>query len=364
MRVSDLETPALLIDLDRLERNLQRAADYCAEHDLRLRPHTKTHKNPVIGRMQIDHGAAGLTVAKVGEAEVMVNSGTPDLLVAYPILGESKLRRLMEVARRTNVTVALDSLEAAQGLSQAAEEARVTIGVLVEANVGLNRVGLDPGDALVQLAKAVCRLPGLRFDGIECYYGHVRLNVPDGEQKFNETKALVRQVREDFERAGIEPRLFSGGSTPTLWRSHEVAGINEIRPGTYVFFDAMQVGAGACTWDDCAATVLATVVSTARPGYAIIDGGTKTFTSDRLREPGPLTFGRVVEAPEAVFYSMNEEHGYLDLREVSQPVKIGDRLHIIPNPVCVVVNMHEKAYGVRGERVEVVWPIEARGKLQ
>jgi D-serine deaminase-like pyridoxal phosphate-dependent protein len=364
MHISELDTPALLVDLDRLEENLRRVAGYCSEHGLRLRPHTKTHKSPLIGRMQISHGAAGLTVAKVGEAEVMLSSGTPDLLVAYPIVGESKLRRLMEVAKKTNVSVALDSLEVAQGLSGAAQAAGLTIGVLVEVNLGLNRCGLDPGPDLVALAAAITRLPGLRFDGVQSYYGHIWLNKPDGPAHFEKVKQGIAQLQEDFRKAGIELKIIGGGSTPTLFHSHEIAGINEIRPGTYVFYDSMQVAAGSCRWEDCAVTVLTTVVSAARPGYALIDGGSKTFTSDGLPGAAQPSYGKVTEVPEAVFYNMNEEHGYLDLREAGKAVRVGDRLRIIPNHVCVAVNMHEKAYGIRGDKVEEVWQVEARGKLQ
>jgi D-serine deaminase-like pyridoxal phosphate-dependent protein len=313
--------------------------------------------------MQLDRGAVGLAVAKVGESEVMLAANPPGILVAYPVIGGLKLRRLMDVARKTPVTVALDSLEAAQGLSRAAHSAGLTLGVLVEANVGLDRCGLEPGADLVSLAAAVSGLPGLRLEGVEFYSGHVWLNTPEGPERFEQVKRKAAQIREDFQRAGLEATIFSGGTTPTLFHSHEIAAINEIRPGTYVFNDAMQVKAGACTWDDCAATILTTVVSTARQGFALIDGGSKTFTSDRL--PGPeVTFGRVVESPEVLFYNMNEEHGYLDLRPAGKSYRVGDRLRIVPNHVCVAVNMHEKIYGVRCEQVETVLPVEGRGKLQ
>jgi D-serine deaminase-like pyridoxal phosphate-dependent protein len=364
MHISELDTPALLVDLDRLEANLRRVAAYCSEHGLRLRPHIKTHKSPIIGRMQIGLGAAGLTVAKVGEAEVMLSSGTPDLLVAYPIVGELKLRRLMEVAKKTSVSVAIDSLDVAQGLSSAAQAAGLTIGVLVEVNLGLNRCGLEPGAGLVALAAAITGLPGLRLDGVQSYYGHIWLNRPDGLADFEKVKRGIAQIQEDFRKAGIELKIIGGGSTPTLFHSHEIPGLNEIRPGTYVFYDAMQVAAGSCSWEDCAVTVMTAVVSTVRSGYALVDGGSKTFTSDGVPGAAQPGFGRVTEAPQAVFYNMNEEHGYLDLRQAGKTVRVGDRLRIIPNHVCVTVNMHEMAYGIRGDQVEKVWPVEARGKLQ
>lgn len=364
MHISELETPALLVDLDRMERNLDRAAGYCAKHQLRLRPHTKTHKTPEIGRMQLDRGAVGLTVAKVGEAEVMVASGAPDLLVAYPILGESKLKRLTEVARETAVTMALDSSEALRGLSAAASRAGVTIGVLVEVNVGQNRCGIEPGPALVALAREVLSLPGVELAGVQFYAGHIWLTRPDGPALFAESNKKVQQIREDFHRAGIEIRILSGGSTPLIFHSHEVEGMNEIRPGTYIFNDLSEVAAGAATFDDCAVTIMATVVSSARPGYAMIDGGSKTFTSDAVPWADTQTFGRVTEAPAARLYGLNEEHGYLDFSKAERGFKVGDRVRVIPNHVCVTVNMQEKIYGIRGETVEREWVVAARGKLR
>ena len=363
MHISELETPALLIDLDRMERNLKRVADYCVQHGLRLRPHTKTHKIPAIGRMQLDQGAVGLTVAKVGEAEVMLTSGTPDLLVAYPIFGASKLQRLCEVARKTNVTVALDSPEALEGLSQAAQASGVAFSVLVEANVGMNRCGLEPGEDLAALARKVEQLPGVRLAGVQ-FYADVWLNTRDGPDQFRRVARHVERIGDDFERAGLQIDVMSGGSTPTLFHSHEIPGMNEIRPGTYVFNDVNEVTAGACGWEDCAVTIMTTVISTPRAGFALIDGGSKTFTSDRVPFSTERNFGRVSEAPKAVFYDINEEHGFLDVRQVSRPIKLEERLRIIPNHVCVTVNLQETVYGIRGETVERTWLVEGRGKLR
>ena len=244
MQVSELDTPALLIDLDIFERNLARVAGYAKANHLRLRPHTKTHKVPAIGKLQLLSGAAGLTVAKVGEAEVMLGSGTPDLLVAYPVIGRAKLERLTDVARRTKVTVALDSSFAARQLSEAARQAQVSFAVLAEVDVGLGRVGVSPGEELVQLAQAIERLPRLTFEGITFYPGHIKMLGEDGpEESLRQLGRTVRAMLDDFRRAGIEVRVVSGGSTPTLFRSHEVTGVNEIRPGTYVYNDVNTVRA-------------------------------------------------------------------------------------------------------------------------
>lgn len=362
--LADLDTPALLIDLDRLERNLDRVARYARSHDLRLRPHTKTHKTPEIGRMQLDRGAVGLTVAKTGEAEVMLASGTPDLLVAYPVLGRAKLERLAEAARQTRVAVAFDSEEVLDGLAEIAAARGVRFGALVEANLGLDRAGLAPGPELTRLAARIDETAGLELDGVAFYPGHVWPPDERADSDFEQVGQGVARIREDFRRAGLPLRVVSGGSTPTLFRSHEIDGLNEIRPGTYVFNDGDMVAAGHCSWDDCAATVLTTVVSTPREGFALLDGGSKTFSSDPVPGQEPPRWGRLVEAPDARFYKMNEEHGYVDFRDSGRRLRIGDRVRVVPNHVCVCVNLHEKMYGVRGDRVERVWDVRGRGKLQ
>jgi D-serine deaminase-like pyridoxal phosphate-dependent protein len=358
--VEDLDTPALVVDLDIMERNLRRVADYCAAHSLRLRPHTKTHKSILCARRQLALGAAGLTVAKTGEAEVMLGAEPRDLLVAFPVIGEPKLRRLAAIAGMTRVTVALDSLFAAQQLSDAAAVAAgVRFGVFVEVDVGLGRVGVMPGDAL-DLTRAVAALPGLDWRGITFYPGHIKGH---NEEQIAALSATVCDLRNELTRAGFEPEIVSGGSTPLLWRSHNIEGMNEIRPGTYIFNDLNTVASGACAMEDCAASVLVTVVSHARPDHMIVDGGSKTFSSDRLSsgEPG---HGRVVEAPGTSFHKMNEEHGFIDLRHAERSFRTGEKVRIIPNHICVAVNLHERVYGVRGGKVEEVWNVDGRGKLQ
>jgi D-serine deaminase-like pyridoxal phosphate-dependent protein len=364
MHISELDTPALLIDLDVMERNLQRVADYARAHQLRLRPHTKTHKIPALGRRQLDSGAAGLTVAKVGEAEVMLAAEPPDLLVAYPVVGERKLRRLMEVARRTQLTVALDSREAACQLSAAAVAAGLEVNVLAEMDAGMGRVGVAPGSPLVELGQQIDSLPGLRLKGITFYPGHIRGNDEAGRRLLRELSERVTAAVDDFRRAGLATEIVSGGSTPTLFHSHEVAGVNEIRPGTYIFNDRNTVACGACERSDCAVTILVTVVSTARRNGMIIDGGSKTFSSDLLLPAGEKTFGEIVEAPGASFFQMNEEHGYVDLGDTGARFRVGDQVRVIPNHVCAAMNLHDTVYGVRGDSVKQIWRVEGRGKLQ
>lgn len=362
--VRDLDTPAVLIDLDVMERNLQRAAEYARTHELRLRPHTKTHKIPALARRQLGLGAAGLTVAKVSEAEVMLAAGPPDLLVAYPVIGRRKFERLVEIGRRARVTVALDGLQAARLLSDAARAARVRFGVLAEFDAGLGRTGVAPGDDLVELIRGLMRLPYLSWEGIAFYPGHIKSLYNDGRRQIEALADLLDATIERLRREGLDPQIVSGGSTPTLFESHRLPGLTEIRPGTYIFNDRNTWLAGACRLEDCAVSILVTVVSTARPGQLIVDGGSKTFSSDRLTPVSEVSFGYVREAPGAVFTRMNEEHGFIDVRRAEIELAVGDRLRIIPNHVCAAMNLHETVYGIRGDRVETAWKVEGRGKLQ
>ena len=364
MHVSEIDTPALVVDLDVMERNLRRVADYTRQHGLRLRPHTKTHKSTRIGSRQLQLGAAGLTVAKISEAEVMMGAEPPDLLVAYPIIGRTKLQRLTALAGKT-----ADHRGARQPGRRApafrCRGRRAGRG----RGPGGSRCRPRPrgrisGKALLELAQGIEKLPHLRLEGITFYPGQVKDLEESGLRAFAHVAELLRSILADFRAAGVEVKIVSGGSTPTLFHSHELDGLTEIRPGTYVFNDINTVRSGGCSLEDCAASILATVVSTARPGQMIVDGGSKTFSSDRLANPAEATFGHVVEAPAARFHKMNEEHGYVDITRAEREFSIGDRVHIVPNHICVAVNLHEQVYGIRGDQVEEVWKVEGRGKLQ
>jgi D-serine deaminase-like pyridoxal phosphate-dependent protein len=257
----------------------------------------------------------------------------------------------------------LDSVFAARQLSDAARAAQVEIGVLAEVDVGLGRVGVPPA-SLLSLAQSVEKLPHVTFEGITFYPGQVKDLDETGRRALAQVGELLHSILCEFKAAGIEVKIVSGGSTPTLYHSHELPGLTEIRPGTYVFNDLNTVRSGGCEMEDCAASILATVVSTAKDGQMIVDGGSKTFSSDRLVNSAEVTFGHLVEAPGARFHKMNEEHGYVDISHAERGFSIGDRVHIIPNHICVAVNLHEQVYGIRGETVEEVWKVEGRGKLQ
>lgn len=359
MKISELDTPALVVDLDVLQGNLERMATYTKTNGLRLRPHTKTHKSPMLARKQLALGASGLTVAKVSEAEVMLEAQPKEILVAYPTIGAAKLARLKEVAKRSQISVSLDSFEAARQLS----EAGIAAKVLVEFDAGLGRVGVPPED-LLALVKQIAALPHIEFDGLAFYPGHIKKMDEAGERQIVELSQLVEKTVDGLRQAGLAPRIVSGGSTPAWAYMHQVAGLNEVRPGTYIFNDRNTIEGKACSLDQCAATVIATVVSTAKPGQVLIDGGSKTFSSDRLNGDQGVSFGYVTDAPEAHFHKMNEEHGFLDISKCGRQFHVGDRVRILMNHVCVVMNLHEQVYGVRGDEVVESWPVAGRGKLQ
>lgn len=362
MRLEELETPVPLVDLDRLHRNLDRAAHYAREHGLSLRPHVKTHKSPQIAVEQVRRGAGGLTCATAFEAEVM-SDVCDDILVAYPPVGTPRLRRLMALPDSVRLTVALDSRSAAERLAVAAAAAKRTVAVYVELDLGMRRVGLSSVDEAIALARHVTRSPFLDFAGIAFYPGHLRDPVTRQDDKLRALDHALTSAIVLFERAGVRPRVVSGGSTPTLWRTHEIAGVTEFRPGTYAYNDRSTAEIGACAWDDCALSVLATVVSVAVAGQAVIDAGSKALGREPLRGADAIGgFACLLNQPEVAVKTMSEEHGILDLRESEWRPAVGDRVRVIPNHVCIVVHLNDLVYGVRDDRVEASWPVLARGR--
>lgn len=364
MFVSDLETPAVVVDLDVMERNLSRMAEYCRSKNLRLRPHTKSHKIPELAKRQLDHAAHGITVAKIGEAEVMLDAGITDVLIAYPIVGNSKAEKLAEIATRADITVALDSVDAARAISQEANKRSASVGVLVELDVGFRRCGIANEDELLNVVQRVVDLPGLEFKGLMFFPGHFQ--VPEKERaelRIGVNEFLERAVTK-LERAGISVPIVSGGSTPTARECHLFFGVNEIRPGMYIFNDRNMVGVGIAGVEDCALSVITTVVSTSVSGRAIVDGGSKTFSSDRYLAGDGKGFGIVKIDPDAELEQLSEEHGHLNITRSSRRYRVGERLAIIPNHVCSTVNMHNQIYGIRGEQVETMWEVAGRGKVR
>jgi D-serine deaminase-like pyridoxal phosphate-dependent protein len=343
--VAELETPALVVDLDRLERNLGRAAAYADEHGLGLYPHVKTHKTLEIARMQLDRGARGLTVAKSTEAQVFAAAGLGQLLLHYPSAGPGKAERIAELAAAVPLTMALDSLAVAEPIAAADAE------VLIELDVGLRRTGVTPREA-VELGRAIEGLGGgLRVAGLSCYPAH---------QPLAEVDALLEEAQEGFAAAGLRCDRISGGSTATLFESHRTR-MTELRPGNYALLDRAEAR-GAFGPDDCALRVQATVVSTSVPGRVILDAGSKTL-SEAAAPPGASGFGAVVGHPEIVIETLNEEHAIGAAGHATE-LAVGDRVELIPNHACTCVNLHDVLYAARGGEVEAEFAVAARGNVR
>ncbi len=362
LTIADLETPMPIVDLDRLARNLDRAADYAKSHGLALRPHIKTHKSPRVASEQLKRGAVGVTCATPYEAEVM-SAVCGDILVAYPPVGAPRATRLANLPAAAKLTVALDSMRAIEDLATAARAANRPIGVYVELDLGMHRVGVPRVDDAIALARAVRERSPLEFSGIAFYPGHVREPVDQQASKLEKLDAALTAALRAFESAGLPAVTVSGGSTPTLWNTHELSGVTEFRPGTYVYNDRTTAAIGACAWDDCALTVLATVVSTAVPNQAVVDAGTKALGREPMRGADSVDgFGCVLGHDEVVVKSMSEEHGMLDLSSTNWRPAVGEKVRIIPNHVCIVVHLNDLITGVRGDTVETTWPVSARGR--
>lgn len=365
IRVPDLDTPSLLIDLDVTEANIAEMARVARDAGVRLRPHTKTHKSPEVARLQVDAGAAGITVAKLGEAEVMVDAGLADILVAYPIVGERKLARLRGLLERAAVRVSLDTVEVAEGIGRVGRDIGRDVEVLVEVDTGLHRMGRPPGEPSASLAAEIARVPGVAVVGLLTHAGHAYRATDDRElHRLAEREALdLLETAERCAALGLSLSEISVGSTPTARVAASVPGVTEIRPGTYVYNDVQQMRLGVAEEVTCAACILVTVVARPTAERFLVDAGTKAFSSDGGDGPPFPGRGVVRGHPELVLDFMSEEHGVGHATAGDGPA-IGERLEVIPLHVCSAVNLFDVAYGVRGGRAEREIPIAGRGRMR
>ncbi|MCC3376994.1 alanine racemase [Cohnella sp. REN36] len=369
IRWKEMETPRLLIDEARMDRNIAAMAELARARGVRLRPHAKTHKLPSVALRQIEAGAKGITVAKVSEAELMAAHGVSDIFIAYPLVTEGKLARALELARRIRLIAGVDSLPGAERADRAASEAGRTLEVRLEIDIGFRRTGVPYAEAEA-LAVAIAGLPHLRLTGIYTFRGAQLNGRPtlDLAAAGAEEGALMVGLAERLRARGIPIADVSVGSTPTAAYAAAVPGVTEIRPGTYVFQDRMQAAFGVCGPDDCAGSVLVTVVSRPAADLAIVDGGSKTFATDVQPDVPPLHlrgFGRIVGYDDARLVRMSEEHGMVELGPDAQAadIRVGDRLRIVPNHICSTVNLHNQVWMQRGDRFEAV-PVLGRGLLE
>jgi D-serine deaminase-like pyridoxal phosphate-dependent protein len=349
MHVDELETPVPIVDIERLESNITRLQHYLDEHKIANRPHIKTHKIPAIARMQMDAGAVGITCQKVSEAEVMADTGFDDIFLPYNIIGESKLKRLMALARHVNVSVTADSSFTVQGLSYAAQEAGLTLTVLVECDTGLQRCGVQSPQEAAELARCIASSPNLHFGGLMTF----PLNEPLDD--------FVRATRSLLKEDGLNIERVSSGGTPSMWTVHTHPEVTEHRAGIYVYGDRLSLRSGAVTLETCALRVIATVVSRPTSERGILDAGSKSLSSDLHGLDG---YGYICEYPQAKIHALSEEHGHVDFSQCARKPEIGERVSIIPNHCCMISNLFDEVIGVRGNTVEVTWQVAARGTVQ
>ena len=349
MHIDELETPTPVVDLGILESNIERLQTYLAEHNIANRPHIKTHKIPAVAQMQIDAGAVGITCQKIGEAEVMADAGIHDIFLPYNIIGESKLERLMTLARRTNLSLTADSEIVARGLSGASKKAGITLTVLVECDLGMGRCGVQSPNEAVELVRIIEKLSSLHFGGLMTYPNSANL-----DDFVNETRSQLTKDKLDIERV-------SGGGTAVMWQAHTYSTLTEHRAGMYVYGDRLTQRSGAVTLETCALRVLATVVSRPTVDRGIIDAGSKTLSMDLY---GLENYGYICEYPDAKIYNLSEEHGHVDFSACQHKPEIGERVSIIPNHCCVVTNLFDEVVGKRNREVELTWQVSARGKVR
>ena len=353
MRVEDLDTPFLIVDLDALEDNLTRYQSYFDEHGIGLRPHIKTHKSLAIAHWQMRLGAMGIACQKLGEAEVMVNGGLDgDILIPYNIIGGAKLERLIALARRARMTVAADSEYTVRGLSEASDRAGVPVGVIVELGQG-GRCGVETADAARDLAALIDSLPGIELRGC------MAMPTPP------ERRPFIQEVVELLDRAGLPHPIVSGGSTPCSFTAHQIPELTEHRAGEYPVGGLKHLRSGTHSLEQCALRVLTAVVSAPTRGRVVLDAGSKSLSGASHREEdGTSVMGHIAEYPAARFRGASEEHGQVDVSACERPPRIGERVQVIPVHPCPTVNEHDEMAAVRRGEVEAIWPVDARGQIR
>ncbi|WP_375458644.1 alanine racemase [uncultured Enterovirga sp.] len=345
-------TPCAVVDLDRVEANIARLQGRCREAGIANRPHIKTHKSPVFAAMQREAGAAGITCQKLGEAEIFAEAGFTDILISYNIIGDEKIARLARLMERAQPIASVDNPVAVAAAASAARSAGRTLPVVIECDTGRRRAGVESAPEAVEIARAIRDAGHLEFAGFLLY-------PPEGGVAV--TQRFLDEAGAGSRDLGLPPpRIVSTGGTPNLADLGRIDGTTEHRAGTYVFNDRMMVAAGAATLEDCALTVVATVVSRGGPTRGILDAGSKTLSSDTGKLDG---FGLILEYPEARIHAFAEEHGFLDLSGCAAPPKVGDVVRVVPNHVCVVVNLMDRLVATRGGMIVGEIPVAARGRI-
>lgn len=350
-RIDDLETPCVVIDLGRVEANLQRAQAHADANGYALRPHIKTHKLPRFAKRALALGAVGITVQKLGEAEVMADAGLADIFLPYNLIGHKKLSRLKALNERIRISVTADSPETVAGYAAAfAAPGTKPLTVLIECDTGGGRCGVQSPAQALALARQIALAPGLRFGGLMTY--PPRGQAAAADRWLGEARTLL-------ETAGIDVPVVTSGNSPDMWHTGDSV-VTERRPGTYIYFDRSQVGFGAASFADCALTVLTTVVSRPTPTRIVVDAGSKALSSDLLGQTG---HGAVQGHEEIVVTALSEEHGVIELDAPSDWPRVGERLRLIPNHACVVSNLFDRVNLLAADGTIEAVPVAARGRV-
>lgn len=356
-----LTTPYVALDMDIMEKNIIAMTSGLARNNIQHWPHIKTHKSVRLAKLEQELGASGITCAKLSEAEVMAAGGITSILLAYPLIGDDKCQRYAELARKVTLRTIVDSLPGAEGLSRAAVRNGLTFDIDIAIDFGAHREGIQP-EQLLDFARVVAELPGLRVKGVFTYAGTIYQyrNEPDIRRAAREEAMLLIQSRDILNAHGFAIDVLSGGSTLSSFYADELNGITESRAGNFIFGDMNAINGGIYTPEHCALTICSTIVSIPLPGYATLDAGTKSLTSDLSATAG--SYGLIQEHPDVALVKLNEEHGYLRYDPEKVSLTIGEQVHIIPNHCCVVANLVDEIYAFRNGKLSETIAIDARGK--
>jgi len=357
LKVEDIETPALLIDLDFMEKNLRTMREWLAGKNLKLRPHFKTPKTPVIAWGEIEYGATGVCAQKLGEAEVLVQAGIKDILITNQIVDPAKIERMMNLQRYSHIRIAVDNPVNARCLSETALRKNMKMEVLVEVDVGGKRCGVQPANETADLVRRLSEMRGVTFKGLQCYAGHLQMaeHTMGLEKKMAEIRKVTERVditRDAIDDAGFDVEIVTGAGTGT--HRYEYQHYSEIQPGSYVLMDATYKP--CAPWFDIALSLLATITSTPEPNRAVFDAGKKAISTDY----GPPSLKDFKNAKCTI---PSDEHGMVHFDESENHFNIGEKVEIYPSHLDTTINLHDKFYAIRDNEVEAIWPILARGKF-
>jgi len=356
MNKRDIDTPALLVDLSTMEHNIAVMADFAKRHKVNLRPHIKTHKSTLLAGKQLEAGASGISCAKLGEAEVMADAGINNILITNLLIGSTKIARLLALAQNADVIVTVDDYQNATELSAAFQAAGAKLKTIVEVDLGMRRCGVEPGQAALSLAKHVDASPGLRFCGFMGYEGHIQLTVEPEDLPASVRKEVTPLIETaDMARAeGLKVEIVSAGGSISYRETGKLPGITEIQPGAYIFMDSTYYPRQ--TEFERALAVLTTVISRSQDNYIMVDAGSKSLSQD-------WGIPEVKDIPDAQIVLLSEEQGKIEFSDSLPKLSVGDKIEIFPSHVCTTVNLHDRYYAIRNDRVEAIWEVEARGKI-